>query len=56
MQVVRYAAGEWGVGELWFDGDVLVWHELPTVARAHPPEGAARPPCSHGTRAGRTRR
>jgi methylated-DNA-[protein]-cysteine S-methyltransferase len=44
MQLVRYAAGEWGVGELWFDGDVLVWHELPTVARAHLPEGAASPP------------
>ena len=44
MQVVRYAAGAWGVGELWFDGAVPVWHELPTVARAHPPEGVARPP------------
>ena len=44
MQVVRYAAGDWGVGELWFDGDVPVWHELPTRARAHPPKGDAGPP------------
>lgn len=35
MQVVRYAAGDWGVGELWFDGAVPVWHELPTPSRAH---------------------
>ncbi len=30
MLVVRYGAGAWGVGELWFDGGVPVWHELPT--------------------------
>ena len=30
MQVVHYAAGDWGVGELWLDDDGLpVWHELP---------------------------
>ena len=39
MQVVRYAAGDWGVGELWLDGEVPVWHELPTRTRAHPPRG-----------------
>src|SRR2546426_537433 len=44
MQVVRYAAGDWGVGELWFDGDLPVWHELPSPARAYPPRGAASPP------------
>ena len=49
MQVVRYAAGDWGVGELWFDADGLpVWHELPTRARelvqAAPEVGAAAPP------------
>jgi methylated-DNA-[protein]-cysteine S-methyltransferase len=49
MQVVRYAAGDWGVGELWFDADGLpVWHELPTraleVVRAAPMEGAPGPP------------
>jgi methylated-DNA-[protein]-cysteine S-methyltransferase len=49
MQVVRYAADGWGVGELWFDADGLpVWHELPTPAleltRAAPLEGGAAPP------------
>jgi len=49
MQVVRYAADGWGVGELWFDADGLpVWHELPTPAleltRAAPLEGGAVPP------------
>ena len=32
MLVVRYGAGEWGVGELWFQDGVPVWHELPTRA------------------------
>jgi O-6-methylguanine DNA methyltransferase len=50
MQVVRYAAGDWGVGELWFEDGVPVWHELPSPARAHtnsgpsPVGGAAGPP------------
>ena len=49
MQVVRYAAGEWGVGELWLDGEIPVWHELPTTVRAHtaapyPLGGASGPP------------
>ena len=44
MLVVRYAAGAWGVGELWLDGEVPVWHELPSPARAYAPEGAAGPP------------
>jgi methylated-DNA-[protein]-cysteine S-methyltransferase len=26
---VVYRAGDWGAGELWFEGDRLVWHELP---------------------------
>src|SRR6187200_209855 len=48
MQVVRYAAGVWGVGELWFDAEGLpVWHELPTPAleltRAAPHKGGAAP-------------
>src|SRR3954467_6523174 len=35
MHVAHYAAGDWGVGELWFDDEgVPVWHELPTTARA----------------------
>jgi methylated-DNA-[protein]-cysteine S-methyltransferase len=49
MQVVRYVADGWGVGELWFDdGGRLVWHELPTPAleltRAAPLKGGAAPP------------
>jgi methylated-DNA-[protein]-cysteine S-methyltransferase len=44
MLVVRYGAGDWGVGELWFEGAKPVWHELPTKARAHPPKGGARAP------------
>ena len=49
MQVVRYAADGWGVGELWLDADGLpVWHELPTPAleltRAAPLEGGSAPP------------
>ena len=36
-----YDAGHWGVGELWLEDDVLVWHELPRPglepsARSHP--------------------
>ncbi len=26
---VPYSVDEWGVGEVWFDGNRLVWHELP---------------------------
>jgi O-6-methylguanine DNA methyltransferase len=26
---VRYEADGWGVGELWLDGERVVWHELP---------------------------
>ena len=26
---VRYEAAGWGAGELWLDGDLPVWHELP---------------------------
>jgi methylated-DNA-[protein]-cysteine S-methyltransferase len=31
---VAYEADGWGVGEIWFDGDVVVWHELPTAKPA----------------------
>lgn len=44
MLVVRYGAGDWGVGELWFEGPVPVWHELPTPAPAHSPKGGVSPP------------
>jgi methylated-DNA-[protein]-cysteine S-methyltransferase len=33
---VPYSVDEWGVGEVWFDGDRLVWHELP---RPQPAKG-----------------
>lgn len=34
VERVRYEAPGWGVGELWLDGDTVVWHEHP---RAGPP-------------------
>ncbi len=27
---LRYEVDGWGVGELWLDGDTVVWHELPS--------------------------
>lgn len=27
--MIRYAAGTWGVGELWLEGEQPLWHELP---------------------------
>ena len=27
--LVRYEAPSWGIGELWLDGEVVVWSELP---------------------------
>jgi methylated-DNA-[protein]-cysteine S-methyltransferase len=27
---VRYEVEGWGVGELWLDGETLLWHELPS--------------------------
>jgi methylated-DNA-[protein]-cysteine S-methyltransferase len=32
VRIVHYAADGWGVGELVFDGEVLVHHELPRAA------------------------
>jgi methylated-DNA-[protein]-cysteine S-methyltransferase len=31
---VAYEADGWGVGEIWLDGGVVVWHELPTLRAA----------------------
>jgi len=28
---VRYEVEGWGVGELWLDGETLLWHELPSA-------------------------
>jgi methylated-DNA-[protein]-cysteine S-methyltransferase len=36
----RYAAASWGTGELWLDGDRVVWHELPRAGTA-PEHGEA---------------
>ena len=36
--MVRYAAGGWGVGELWLDADRLLWSELPR--RGREPQGS----------------
>jgi methylated-DNA-[protein]-cysteine S-methyltransferase len=37
----RYEAPGWGVGELWLDGERVVWHELP---RAGPAPGGPKHP------------
>ena len=29
-ETVRYEAEGWGIGELWLDGETLLWHELPS--------------------------
>jgi methylated-DNA-[protein]-cysteine S-methyltransferase len=31
---LRYSIPGWGVGELWLDGDLVVWHELPRIGQA----------------------
>jgi methylated-DNA-[protein]-cysteine S-methyltransferase len=47
MQVIRYRAGAWGVGELCFEDGTPVWHALPTRTgelRARPPKRGPSPP------------
>lgn len=46
---VRYVAEGWGVGELWLEGERVLWHELPAppanpATQAHPLGGAVGPP------------
>jgi O-6-methylguanine DNA methyltransferase len=61
---VSYPVETWGTGEVWFEDERLVWHELPrtpigTRARAHvtPTQGGAdRPPPLRSTIAGKRRR
>ena len=38
VRVVSYEVHDWGVGEVWLDGDVLLAHELPRArdSRARP--------------------
>jgi methylated-DNA-[protein]-cysteine S-methyltransferase len=38
---VPYSVDEWGVGEVWFEDDRLVWHELPR------PQSAKAVTCTH---------
>jgi methylated-DNA-[protein]-cysteine S-methyltransferase len=33
VTLVAYEVEDWGVGELWLDGDRVVWHELPLPGR-----------------------
>jgi methylated-DNA-[protein]-cysteine S-methyltransferase len=40
VERVTYAVDGWGVGELWFSGGVLAWHDLP----AGPGEESGRHP------------
>lgn len=37
VKAFRYAAPGWGVGEVWLDGDRVVWHEAPRAGHAPPP-------------------
>lgn len=34
VTALRYVAPAWGVGELWLDGETVVWHELPRMGLA----------------------
>ncbi len=40
---VRYLVEGWGVGELWLEGELVLWHELPTP-RPDPPSGGGGAP------------
>jgi O-6-methylguanine DNA methyltransferase len=42
VQVLSYEVSGWGVGELYFDGDRLLYHELPS-ARERPAERREHP-------------
>jgi len=42
VKAFRYEAPGWGVGELWLQGELVVWHELP-VAGLRPEPGRAHP-------------
>lgn len=47
MTCVSYTACDWGVGEVWFEDERLVWHELPRATERK----AAKRVSSIGTRA-----
>jgi methylated-DNA-[protein]-cysteine S-methyltransferase len=43
VRCIAYLAPEWGVGELWLDGDRPVWHELPRLDDADAEGGGGHP-------------
>ncbi len=43
VKAFRYAAPGWGVGEVWLDGDRVVWHEAPRAGDAPPPLARSHP-------------
>jgi O-6-methylguanine DNA methyltransferase len=40
VKPIRYSALGWGTGELWLDGEVVVWHEAPRVGAPPADDGA----------------
>jgi methylated-DNA-[protein]-cysteine S-methyltransferase len=46
VRQVAYEVEGWGVGELWLDGERVVWHELPLPGRKAVP-GTASSAASH---------
>jgi O-6-methylguanine DNA methyltransferase len=40
---LRYVAEGWGIGELWLEDELVLWHELPSP-RPKPPSGGGGPP------------
>ncbi len=40
---VRYLADGWGVGELWLEKELVLWHELPAPRTSPPPGGSGAP-------------
>jgi methylated-DNA-[protein]-cysteine S-methyltransferase len=40
---LRYLAESWGVGELWLDGELVLWHELPSPHHRPPTGGDGAP-------------
>ena len=40
LKHVAYEVEGWGVGELWLENDVVVWHELPRPKSAAPAPGS----------------
>jgi methylated-DNA-[protein]-cysteine S-methyltransferase len=40
---VRYLADGWGVGELWLEDEIVLWHELPAPRTRSPMGGGGAP-------------